>query len=71
MENETLQTIKVATNTTQNLKLRHSELAIAPFPKFYGKSYVLWEFCNTVKPRFRNTSWSAAKVFQNRSLFQY
>ena len=26
---------------------------------------------NTVKPRFRNTSWSAAKVFQNRSLFQY
>ena len=25
----------------------------------------------TVKPRFWNTSWSAANVFQNRGLFQY
>ena len=25
----------------------------------------------TVKPRFWNTSWSAANIFQNRGLFQY
>ena len=25
---------------------------------------------STVKPRFWNTSWSAANVFQNRGLFQ-